>query len=329
MGMRETEVGARSGRLEPDARLVRPDLVCPGAQKSASTFLSRWLDAHPNIHMRRGEYPGFEDPDYEREKLTDLELALPPEIACYGIRRADYLTDALAAQRLHEHLPDARILITLRDPVTRAISGYHHYVAYGLLPPRSADAGLRRIFGGPTAGKPLSQAERNVRDYGEYPRHVARYFDLFGRENVKVVLQTDLAEGSAKATYASLCEFIGVEPLDVEPPGKRAQRTTTNMLALKARSFGNRYRYDRHFDRARSYSREKAALPGWQQFVIKASARAQELVVAKLPAKDDLVSAETLAAMHRHYDPQIPELEQLLGRDLSTWRHDAAASASG
>jgi len=53
----------------------------------------------------------------------------------------------------------------------------------------------------------------------------------------------------------------------------------------------------------------------------------QHLIVAKLPARDDPVSPETIAAMHRHYDPQITELEALLGRDLSSWRQAAGSSA--
>ena len=62
-----------------------PNLIIIGGQKSATTFFSNWLSAHPDIYMKSREDITFEDPEYENFSIDKLKINLTEKI--YGIRR--------------------------------------------------------------------------------------------------------------------------------------------------------------------------------------------------------------------------------------------------
>ena len=116
-----------------------PNLLLLGAQKSASTLLGLWVSKHPQIYVRTKEDRSFEDPEYSSFDPVFLSKDLPEGIKYYGIRRPEYLAVKKYTLRLKQHLPDAKVISVLRNPVDRSISAYHHYIKYGHIPVRSYD----------------------------------------------------------------------------------------------------------------------------------------------------------------------------------------------
>lgn len=119
-----------------------PDFVIVGAQKAGTTSLYSYLLQHPQIlpaerkevhfvdlNWPRGErwyrshFPTFRD--LARHEGGSHGRALTGEASPY------YLYHPHTAQRLAEVVPQARIIILLRDPVARAYSHYRHNVRKG------------------------------------------------------------------------------------------------------------------------------------------------------------------------------------------------------
>src|SRR5690554_2445378 len=106
--------------------LKLPNLLMLGAQKSASTYLGKWIGNHSEVYMKSKEDISFEDPEYVNFEISNLKRETDKKY--YGIRRPDYFGNIIYQERVHKWLPDARIIIVLRNPVYRAFSAFFHYM---------------------------------------------------------------------------------------------------------------------------------------------------------------------------------------------------------
>jgi len=119
-----------------------PDFLIIGAQKGGTTSLADYLTAHRDVIPAKCKEVHFFDTDFARGiDWYRSHFPVPPR---YRLRKAllgkrymtgdatpYYLFHPLAASRCHDLLPNARIVIMLRDPVDRAYSHYHHQVRHG------------------------------------------------------------------------------------------------------------------------------------------------------------------------------------------------------
>jgi hypothetical protein len=125
--------------------------------------------------------------------------------------RARAYDERTVPSRIHERLPDVRLVAILRDPVERAIS--HH----GMVARRGGD---RRSFDEAVAQLLQPQALRAARAapseatgyiaWGEYGRILDGYLDVFARERL-LLLFTDELERAPRELLATLYGFIGVQ----------------------------------------------------------------------------------------------------------------------
>ncbi|MET0607965.1 MAG: sulfotransferase domain-containing protein, partial [Gaiellaceae bacterium] len=114
-----------------------PDFLVLGAQKAGTTALYEYLRRHPQIsgpswkevsffdrHWARGEswYRG-NFPNVARTRGKHVGEASP-----------SYVFHPLAPRRVQEVVPEARLIVLVRNPVDRALSQYNHEVALGWEP---------------------------------------------------------------------------------------------------------------------------------------------------------------------------------------------------
>jgi hypothetical protein len=133
-----------------------------------------------------------------------------------GEASTSYLWDAHAAERIKRVVPEARILIMLRDPVGRAYSQYWNDVREGLEKQPFLDALRSEQRSGPGAWGVSSL----YIDCGRYADQVARYLDRFG-PRVLVLFFEDYVTDQAGAT-AEVLSFLGVRaPIAGPERGRR------------------------------------------------------------------------------------------------------------
>ena len=106
-----------------------------------------------------------------------------------GEASTSYLWDTHAAERIKRAVPEARILIMLRDPVDRAYSQYWNDVREGIERRSFLDALAEEQRSGP-GGWGVSSL---YIDCGRYADQVARYLDRFGAR-VQVLFFEDFVE---------------------------------------------------------------------------------------------------------------------------------------
>src|ERR1700712_5403611 len=119
----------------------KPNLFIIGAAKSGTTSLHYYLSQHPDIFMSTVKEPHFfanvKEKDkriYEQPKkgeihhtriITDLDVYLSifesdHPVIYRGEASPSYFFDSDAAKKVFDFNPEARIIILLREPVSRA-----------------------------------------------------------------------------------------------------------------------------------------------------------------------------------------------------------------
>jgi Sulfotransferase family len=211
----------------PEASGAWPNLFLVGAAKAGTTSLYRELARHPAIYMspmkephffsqihpapdRKGFFPHVADED---EYLALFDGATTEELL--GEASTSYLWDRQAAARIKRAVPEARILIMLRDPVDRAYSQYWNDVREGIERRSFLDALLDEQRSGP-GGWGVSSL--NI-DCGRYADQVQRYLDRFGAR-VHVLFFEDFVRDEV-STIADVHSFLGVRSV---PAGAARRR---------------------------------------------------------------------------------------------------------
>lgn len=179
-----------------------------------------YLEQHPDIHMLPKElhYWGsdlkYQNPRLPKAEYEDhLNEALEGKVI--GEAAVWYLTSQNAAAELKEFTPDAKIIIMLRNPVSAAYSLHSQMVYTGNEPLEDASDALE-IEADRMNGNQLPehyycpQQGLYYREVYKYKAQIARYVELFGKENIHFIFFEDLKHDVAQS-YKNTLEFIGVD----------------------------------------------------------------------------------------------------------------------
>lgn len=286
-------------------RGARPTYVGIGAQKCASTWLHRILAEHPQVAVPAEKEIDFFSYRYDHgfqwyERC--FEDAGPGSLA-RGEISPSYFCDPSAPARLARYAPDVKILLSLRDPVQRALSNHRHEVREGHLAGRdlSFEAGL--------ANNPMYVEQ------GRYATHLKRWLRHFPQEQILVVLMEDV-EAEPAAVCRAVYGFLDVDDGYV-PVGLRERYN---------RSFVSRSRW---LTQVKDSVYTATRVPGLRWAWDAAAGLGLRSVYRGLNkvASDDLIPApraETISQLRQRFEPELRELEVLLGRSLDGWRTDRA-----
>ena len=117
-----------------DVLLAVPNFLIIGVQKGGTTSLYRYLLQHPQVVPAVRKEVHFFDLHYDRglEWYRAQFPASPQPHGCLvGEASPYYIFHPLVAHRVYQTLPDAKIIVLLRDPVDRVLSHYFHEVRWG------------------------------------------------------------------------------------------------------------------------------------------------------------------------------------------------------
>jgi hypothetical protein len=126
-----------SSTLSAERLTAWPNLFVVGAARAGTTSLWHYLDAHPDVFMSEEKEPNYfsgVSAPLARSRLDEgsyLRLFADTDARYRGEASTSYLCSEEATRRIHEASPEARIFISLRDPVDRVLSAHHFRVLYG------------------------------------------------------------------------------------------------------------------------------------------------------------------------------------------------------
>ena len=222
----------------PTARWrAEPDFLIVGAQRSGTTTLYRLLADHPAVRFPRltkgvhwfdvaSQRPeGWYRAGFPLRAAVARTAAEAGEPAIVGEAAPYYGFHPYAPGRIAEALPDVRLVMILRDPVTRAWSQFHHERARGFEPLADFDAALAaepaRLAGAEAVlahrpGLHLAHQHQSYVARGRYDEQIRRLWAAVGRERVLVLYTQDL-EQDPGPTLDRLHDFLGISRREVTP----------------------------------------------------------------------------------------------------------------
>ncbi|MEQ8838106.1 MAG: sulfotransferase, partial [Lacipirellulaceae bacterium] len=188
---------------------MHPEFVVIGAQKAGSTYVLRCLEEHPEIFMPPYEVAFFEGELYSPERMDAFESHFQAAQAgqLVGFKRPNLLGLPECPERLAKHLPEAKLIAVLRNPVARAVSAYFHYMKTGFLPIVPLEVGMPKILDGQYTEYPRAS---EVLTFGLYGEHLANYLKFFPEEQLRVVTLENIKQ-AGQQTIEELYDFLGVE----------------------------------------------------------------------------------------------------------------------
>lgn len=288
-----------------------PNFFIVGAAKSGTTSLWQYLREHPDVFMPLNKEPGYfchSQGIKNYEKYLDLFSGATNETALGEASHA-YLTSQESARWIHAIYPDMKIIVILRNPVGRAFSLYNWMIREGYEPIHPFEKAVaaeeqRMKMTGKQFRKSLPGPLQNYLYFhsGLYAAQLERYYEVFPKQQIHIILQDDLKEDPA-ATAQKAYQFLDIDTGFVPDTGihNRGQRPASVTGQFLIRKY---FTY-----------LKKLHVPGavkLRQLVLDANTRFGKGVQYKL-------DQSTRARMTDMYKDDILATSRLIDCDLSHW----------
>ncbi|MBE9168869.1 sulfotransferase [Pleurocapsales cyanobacterium LEGE 06147] len=288
-----------------------PTFLIVGVQKAGTTSIYNYLQEHPQVYMSPVKETNFLEQDWEN---------LPPEQQNKNgiITFADYcrlfadVKDEIAigeaspnylfhyessAARIQLYVPEAQLIVVLRNPIERAYSDYLMHVR-DAISYRSLSEQIKH-----------SPHKSFIIRKGFYYTPLQYYLDKFDSTKIKVFLYEDLCQKPVNFMQ-EMYRYLGVDDAFVPNVSKKAQigkipknRTINNLLQRK------------------NPLRNMAASALKSIMTSEARQILRERLI-ELNSKDKIqtpLASEDRQQLIELYREDIFKLQDLIGRDLSSW----------
>jgi hypothetical protein len=203
-----------------DEGYVLPNFFIAGTARAGTTSLWEYLRQHPDIYMP----PVFElkEPSFFCDSYGIKDWKQYLELFAEGRGRkmigeasGPYLTSPESPARIREAFPEARFIISLRNPADRAFSKYKWMRANRFESAPSFEEALKLE----ESRAASDDFRKNNGQYfynflyfqsGRYVEQVRRFFETFGREQVRVVIFEEWTRQPLE-TVREIFSFLGVD----------------------------------------------------------------------------------------------------------------------
>jgi hypothetical protein len=309
-----------------------PNFFIAGAPKAGTTSLYHALRRHPQIFMSPVKEPSYFSseirvqsfaPDLQplvREQAARIKAGIQSGVATHeaggivsewsdyqqlfhgakneravGEASVCYLWSETAPGAIATCVPQAKIILILRDPSERAFSQYLHYLSDGY-PAHSFAEHIRKSL----KHRGEYDSYHPFLEYGLYGEQLDRYLSFFSWNQIRVWLYEDTLAEPLKFLREVL-EFLEVDP-DFSP-GK--MRRYYEMEIPRASVLTSHLRRSATWNIARRY-----CPLSWKK-MLKAA--------AYLPKGSRRLEVEDRRFLVNFYRADIERLQAILHRDLSSW----------
>jgi hypothetical protein len=190
-----------------------PNFFVVGAARAGTTSLYHYLAGHPDIYMSSLKEPHFfsrarpKVVPFVKDEGEYLRLFEPgAKLKIRGEASPTYLPDPETPRRIKRVSPDARVVIILREPVSRAYSAYWHLVRYGVETRTFLEAVQDELRQGDFEHY---DPTRLIVAAGLYADAVGRYLGTFG--GAALVLFFDDLARDARGEVAKVLAHLGLD----------------------------------------------------------------------------------------------------------------------
>jgi len=192
-----------------------PNFFIVGGPRTGTTSLYQYLKKIPGIYMSLIKEPHYFSYDSipinyykpvirDEKKYLDLFSKVNNE-TIIGEASTSYLSDPNAPSLIHQVSSNAKILISLRDPVEQFYSHYLLMLRGGRIKSSLHDRLQLELTHKVDKSKPNLRIEN-----GSYFRYVKKYLEVFDSKQVKIIFFEKFIK-DAKATVQEILRFLNLK----------------------------------------------------------------------------------------------------------------------
>ncbi len=287
-----------------------------GAMRCATTWLSRCIEYHPELFIPTGikEIHYFdkfikEKPhgakkrwNYEKgNKWYENHFSQAKEHQLIGEYTPNYFSDEKAASLIHENYPDAKLILSLRNPVERLISHWR-YVSRN-------HAGIPDDLAAALASHNEEHYFLELGLYGKYLQEYLRYFPM---EQILILFYDDIQlnpDDSCKALYS----FLGVDDSFIPPI---LSQNINSSQDVKIKSLLKSMRWIKQNIKKTGLLRRMIESLGGVR--VGRWINKQNRAISTESKQN--ISPDTLSYLRQFYHDDLELLEGLTGKNLAEWK---------
>lgn len=227
-----------------------PNFLIAGGVATGTSFLSAVLAQHPDIYLPRIQRP---EPNFFHyswkfnQGMTWYQDTWFHEVGsqhAVGERSSLLLPSDVAAKRIKQVLPNAKLIFCLRNPIERAWGNYRFTVLEGLEPlsfdeaVQSEAERMKQAVGKWAEVQPHAYVTRS-----RYSAHLEEFFSLFEKDHILLLKSEDLGR-YPKKNVKRVCEFLDVDSnISLpSPPNYSSPSVIDREIQMELRNyFGDRF----------------------------------------------------------------------------------------
>jgi Sulfotransferase domain len=293
----------RGGRVPRRRRrhAVLPNLIIIGGLKCGTTSIHHYFGLHPEINMSKPKELNF----FVEELNWDLGLnwyrgRFDERFAVRGESSPHYTNlphFKSVPERIHAHVPDAKLIYMVRDPISRILSHWCHAVGAGY-ETRPMEAALAR-------------ADQTYVTRSRYWMQLQPFLERFDRSQIAVITQEEL-QTDRDATMRKAFAFAGVDPdftseqFEREWEKSSAKESDRYQFMERLIKLPGFRAFDRNFDR----------FPERLRWVVEKVVHDPQAPSATKPELPDPVR-DSLTAQ---FSEDVAALQEFAGREFAGWK---------
>lgn len=283
--------------------LKTPDFIGLGAQRSGTSWIYACLFEHPEIYMPIKEVHFFsrernwsKGREWYEAIFKDYREGLKA-----GEFSTSYLADQSTPERIFINYPQTKLIVSLRNPVDRAYSNYVNDIMAGTI----------------KAEVSFVEALKNHPEYidnGRYAAHLKNYLKYFNKDQILVLIyEESLIE--PMAFIKKIYDFVGVRDFKPQMLGRRVNRSRVPKNVWLDRLLIKISKALRSVGLHKIWWFLKSR--GWAQKVL-------DLNTQKKLGNKKQISAADRDYLESVFEPEIKELEEILGYEIKLWKKSRA-----
>jgi hypothetical protein len=326
-GLQDVTLSSEQGAGESAQQGRVPDFFIVGHAKSGTTALYEMLKRHPQIYMPEGKEPWFFSSDmalrFQRRRVGRPPETLEDYMSLFADARpgqlvgeasSSYLWSRTAATAIAQVRPDARIIALLREPAS-FLRSLHLQLLQNHV---ESEQDLRKAISLEAArreGKHIPRRSHRPQllqyaDHVRYVEQLRRYHELFGPEQVLVLIYEDFRREN-EATVRAVLRFLELD--DTHPIEVLKVNPTIRMRSQQLDDLVHSVSVGRSpLARAAKAVVKGVAPGGAARRLLRAT---QRHVVYGDPAPPD---EEFMLELRRRFKGEVVAVSEYLDRDLVT-----------
>jgi hypothetical protein len=286
-----------------------PTFLGIGAPKSATTWLFRCLQEHPDVFIPGSKQVGYFANDSMPQRRYEQYFDGATEESAVGEITPRYLYSEEVPENTHRTVPDVKLFVSLRNPVDQVYSHFWHLLRQELRNPRPD-----------SFEEALDVYSERLLTPARYHEHLSRWLEYYDQSRLHIILYDDISD-CPEETLERLFAFLDVDS-SFRPTFLRKKQSRSARTGTSPRGEAWEQVYLKLYDVLRSnvYMSLMDKVGHGAAETIKNTLKVREVMEFLFRSKGyPEMNDETRKELQSYFANDIRNLERLTGRDLSHW----------